>query len=692
MIETGPHSRQTIAYSNGVSYTNLSLGFKEEKSSPPAEPPAVAGRAPVAFTRYFQYGADDTRKSFLIGPELTLSGKKSAGRIRYAACLSLIGCAVLMIAGCTRHLQFPPMGDPLPSAVKLVLPPTLKEQSLRYTDSCGQPEEIPFGRQVEEALLEGAHRTFQTVLYEGMPNKTATPDHVVKIDFLDWSFDLNKDALYDRAPATLQMNAMARVYDKAGVLLRETEIKVSRRERLRLEQLAKNCDYIIDPFLRDTVIEFASKTFLDTRVALGEPPPSPPAAQAFPSDPPGLPSKSSPSSPTGTLSTSKLQFKALLLDENGNLILEGGEHVRVRVDIINTGMHPVQNASATLTGTPSIIGQFPATTLSIPPLQPGQTKSLEFIATLPPTTRPQQAEIRVAVTESGEAVAPPQTLSLTIQPAGAGADDVDQIPTRRPGFQQPHVYLVSIGVGAYRDPKLTPRRYAAMDAETVANYFQSLGGLPPSNVKLLQNSKALHTDIDDVLFDWLPLHMAENAAVIIYFSGQALVTPTGDVLLAPYDGSLAATARLYPLRDIESALARLKAKQAVFLFDGMVSRLRGDPRGKIASPRWELGNGNVVGLIGGTDFTKGVEDDQHRHGLFTYYLLKGLRGDADTNRDGTVTLGETSAYVRQKVSWAAKIQFNSDQHPQTFPLLKPEDTAASLVLSKPASMTGVETP
>ena len=599
---------------------------------------------------------------------------------------------MLVIAGCASHLQFPPMGDPLPSAVQLLLPPSLKEQSLRYTDSCGRPEEIPFGRHVEEALLEGAHRTVQTVIYEGRPNKAATPDHVVKIDFLDWSFDLNKDALYDRAPATLQMNAVARVYDKTGALLRETEIKVSRQERLRLEQLAKNCDYIIEPFIRDTVIEFASKTFLDARVALGGAPPSSPVAQASPPDPPVLLSKGSPSLPMGALATSKLQFKALLLDENGNLLLEGGEHVRVRVDIVNTGMNPIQNASATLTGTPSIIGQFPATTLSIPPLQPGQTKSLEFIATLPPTAKQQQAEIRVAVTESGGAVAPPQTLSLTIHPAGAGADDVDQIPTRRPGFQQPRTYLVSIGVGAYRDPKLTPRRYAARDAETVANYFQSLGGLPPSNVKLLQNSKALHTDIDDVLFDWLPLHMAENTIVIVYFSGQALVTPSGDVLLAPYDGSLAATARLYPLRDIESALARLKAKQALFLFDGMVSRLRGDAKGKTLSPRWELGGRNVVGLTGSSDFTKGVEDDQHRHGLFTYYLLKGLRGDADTNRDGTVTLGETTGYVRQKVAWAAKTQFNSDQRPHTFPLLKPESNAASLILSKPAATTAAETP
>ena len=416
---------------------------------------------------------------------------------------------------------------------------------------------------------------------------------------------------------------------------------------------------------------------------------APPRGEALPS----TVTIEAPSSITTSASPSKLRFKALLLDENGNLFLESGERIWVRVDVVNTGSSPIQNASASLTGTPSVIGQFLSTTLTIPPLQPGQTKSLEFTATLPSSLQPQQVEIRVSVTEIGGAAARPQALLFIIQPTGgAGADGVDQVPTQNPGFQQPHTYLVSIGVGTYRDPKNQPRRYAAMDAETVANYFQSLGGVPPSNVRLLQNLTALHTDIDEVLFDWLPLHMAENAVVIIYFSGQAWVTPTGDVLLAPYDGSPAATTQLYPLKDIESALTKLKTTQVIFLFDGMVSRLRGDAKGKAGSPRWELGGGNVIGLIGGNDFTKGVEDDQHRHGLFTYYLLKGLRGDADTNRNGMVTLGETTDYVRQKVAWAAKSQFNTEQRPLTLPLLKPDDQAASLVLSKPAAIAGSETP
>lgn len=124
---------------------------------------------------------------------------------------------------------------------------------------------------------------------------------------------------------------------------------------------------------------------------------------------------------------SKLRFKALLLDENGNLYLESGEPIRVRVEIVNTGPSPIQNASASLTGTPSVIKQFQSTTLTIPPLQPGETQSLEFAATLPSSLQPQQVEIRVSVTESGGAAARPQALLFIIQPAGAASNDVDHL-------------------------------------------------------------------------------------------------------------------------------------------------------------------------------------------------------------------------------------------------------------------------
>lgn len=182
--------------------------------------------------------------------------------------------------------------------------------------------------------------------------------------------------------------------------------------------------------------------------------------------------ESSPSMPT-SVSLSKLRFKALLLDENGNLFLESGEQIRVRVDVVNTGSSPIQNASASLTGTPSVIEQFPSTTLTIPPLQPGETKSLEFAATLPSSLQPQQVEIRVSVTESEGAAARPQTLLFIIQPAGAGAgaDDMDQIPAPVSDSHQPQTYVVSIGAGVYRNTHIASQPYASRDADMVANYF-----------------------------------------------------------------------------------------------------------------------------------------------------------------------------------------------------------------------------
>jgi hypothetical protein len=603
----------------------------------------------------------------------------------------------LLVGGCASHLEFPPMGDPVDQTAKLDIPASIKQLVGEYTDSCGHLIKIPVGSRLEEALVEGAYRTFKRVVYEGGGSKDASPDVLVRVDLVSWSFSIDKEYLYDRAPATFQLNAMARVYNAKGDLLRETEIKTVRQERLRLEQLAKNCEYIVDPFIQDSAVDFASKVSLDARQAVGSKG-SLQAASGPATTTPGVAKTLVPSAPAlattpaAVATASGLRFKAMVLDENSNLILEGGERVRVRVDVVNTGSAPVQNASASLSGTPSVLGQFPTASLSIPPLQPGETKSVEFVATLPPTVQSQKAELRVAVTEGAGEAAPPQTLTLTIQPTGVKSDDVDQVPVAVAGFRRPHTYLISIGIGSYRDTQLLPRKYASLDAEMVASYFQSLGGVPASNVRLLQDWKALRPDIDEALLDWLPPHMTKEAVVIVYFAGQALVAPTGDVFLVPYEGSPTSPARLYPLKDLESALARLKAKQTIFLFDGMVSRLHSDPKGKVVPPRWDLGGSTIVRLIGGDGYTKSLEDDKHRHGLFTYYLLRGLRGDADTNRDGEVTLGEVTAYVSQKVAWASKTQFNADQHPQAWPGLKPGDKTAAFVLTKLAAITGSEAP
>jgi uncharacterized caspase-like protein len=57
--------------------------------------------------------------------------------------------------------------------------------------------------------------------------------------------------------------------------------------------------------------------------------------------------------------------------------------------------------------------------------------------------------------------------------------------------------------------------------------------------------------------------------------------------------------------------------------------------------------------------------------VFTYYLLEGLRGAADTDRDGTITVEEAYRYVSEKVPRAT----GQEQHP-----VKKGSVEGSLVL------------
>ena len=58
------------------------------------------------------------------------------------------------------------MGEPLPYMAKLEIAEPIKTLTAEYTDSCGQLAQFGVGARIEQALIEGAHRTFKAVLYE----------------------------------------------------------------------------------------------------------------------------------------------------------------------------------------------------------------------------------------------------------------------------------------------------------------------------------------------------------------------------------------------------------------------------------------------------------------------------------------------------------------------------------------------
>ncbi|MBK7055663.1 MAG: hypothetical protein IPH52_11540 [Leptospiraceae bacterium] len=57
------------------------------------------------------------------------------------------------------------------------------------------------------------------------------------------------------------------------------------------------------------------------------------------------------------------------------------------------------------------------------------------------------------------------------------------------------------------------------------------------------------------------------------------------------------------------------------------------------------------------------EDEESDYGVFTRYLLEGLEGKADTNKDSVVSFTEIEQHVQAVNNWSAK--FKKKQKPST---------------------------
>jgi hypothetical protein len=705
--------------------------------------------------------SDATRRHLLMLTKHTFSGilTKSLILVTLVLCLAT-GCEKVKSA--LGRATIPDMGPKLPMTIKMEFDPGLTSTRLPYINACNAPFELHIGPELEAVMLEAAGQNFKSVQFAGAAPQGTKPDVIAQIALQQSSLKIQTDGVYDRLPADLRLEAAVAFKDQGGGLIAERIIRTSYRERLLVEPTQHRCDLVsMDAFGQNAAVSLAvqfvreARTLLDpdgTLAATGQaaaplvaqaPPPPPPVAAPSPTQPghsPGTPAAApplanapapsssvtpvpslAPPHETGSTPASAepaLSFKATLLDENANSTLEGGEKVRLRVDLVNAGLNPVRGIKVAVTGTLAVVTQFPASTLPAGDLQPGESRSIEFAGTLPQAVQPQQVELVVKASAlSGSAVPPPQTFTTSLRRGEPGkaaradlpddararvpgsaarppsrrpaarADDVDDIPAPVEEFQQPQAHLLAVGIGSYRDDQIPGRKFAAQDAELVAGYFQAIGGVPGENVRLLQDRRALRPDIEEAVLDWLPSRVTPESVVIVYYAGQAIIAPSGETFLIPHEGSSTSTSRLYPLKELQAALGKLRTRLTLLIFDGSVMRLGGEGKSKpkgaspAPGPQWEVGSRNIIRLIGTTGLQAGLEPDRLRHGLFTYYLLRGLKGEADEDRDGEVTLGELAAYVADSVPIAAK-DFRQDQQPMVIPPLAPTNKRALLPLSR----------
>jgi uncharacterized caspase-like protein len=93
------------------------------------------------------------------------------------------------------------------------------------------------------------------------------------------------------------------------------------------------------------------------------------------------------------------------------------------------------------------------------------------------------------------------------------------------------------------------------------------------------------------------------------------------------------------------------------------------------TPRLPVGKGCAI-LTASKDSEAAQERSELGHGLFSYYVLKGLRGEADANHDHVVTVDELFNYVQTQVAR----ETNGSQTPQ----ISRDPAAGDIILSQVA--------
>jgi hypothetical protein len=390
----------------------------------------------------------------------------------------------------------------------------------------------------------------------------------------------------------------------------------------------------------------------------------------------------------------RLSFRTIFRDENRNQVLDREDRFTVEFEIKNDGSAAAYDVEIDFDGHPAVLRNL-THPVKVGTLGPGEIKRMSVNGALGPVTEVEQAELVCVLRTAGSDAASPtaKRFLIAIRPdreedAEVLSVDVDQMPYGPGSFKNPQAIGIAIGIGQFRDPAMPGTLFANRDAEIMAKYFKFFMGVPSQRVKLLQGTHVKKDDLAEVFEKWLPQQVESRSTALVYVSGRGVVDPvTGAVSLVPFDGSAASPSRLFSLARVQRALARTGVQQAVLLLDLSLEPTAGTDVAQGATPTWDMSeNGQkpdrLMWIIGNNALQDAHAYRPGQHGLFTYYLFKGLRGAADLDKNGTVLAGELCTYVHRQVQDVAKHQYGNAQEPLCLPNAGQSSHLRVLPLSK----------
>lgn len=226
-------------------------------------------------------------------------------------------------------------------------------------------------------------------------------------------------------------------------------------------------------------------------------------------------------------------------------------------------------------------------------------------------------------------------------------------PVRTESSRNVKIWAVIVGVGRYS--AMPSLKFTDDDAYRFYSFLKSPegGALPDEQISVLVDEAATRQNILNTMRQKF-LKADANDVVLLYFSGHGL---EGCFLPVDYDGFN------NKLRhdEIKQIFKQSKAKHKLCIADachsGSLNFNNGDLAAKGPAPvtleryyqAFEDAEGGIALLMSSKAEELSLEDHGLRQGVFTYYVLQGLKGRADGNGDYLVTIKELYNYVYSKV-------------------------------------------
>lgn len=235
---------------------------------------------------------------------------------------------------------------------------------------------------------------------------------------------------------------------------------------------------------------------------------------------------------------------------------------------------------------------------------------------------------------------PTRKLYLQDQPSTPATVTIDHDPKVK-------IWAVVIGAAHYQN--MPTLRYTDDDAYQIYAFLKSPegGALPDEQVKVLIDEQATRKNILAAMRQTF-LRADENDVVLFYFSGHGL---EGAFLPIDYDGYHHQLEHEVVKQVLNQSQAKHKLVLADACHSGSLLAQRAPLKG-VLQRYYEAFNstqGGTALLMSSKGEEYSLEDGGLRSGIFSHFLIRGLKGAADADANRIVTVQELFNYVHQQV-------------------------------------------